>query len=709
MKPEPFADRRQLSLTLRGPEFAVLIPTGDMAALSDTCGKLASIWNGVGTLLIPVGEESTDEPYEKWLNILSIDQLMYHESVSPEHRSQIDQAVGLPISQFSDFVLDYEVHIWRLASGAEQARPLQLEFEEDLLPIQKTLLWGELDDFDRAFLAERDLLAEYDPSPAAIVRAQLRRDSPLAWSAIRTDLVSAVNTPGPSKSVYVFSAEPDFEELLLFWNLRARLQTHAGEATILGVPIHAVQAAAEEGLFREFSDAIPQGSKPDFRVGCSEKARPEVESILLQDGYELVEPKETHYSQVPDERNRREFAFGTILVGGQLRRGTESGQLTDLRQGLNRTQFQRPEDLPKTVDWAGTLRYELGGIPELFPLSNSIAALHMNEAHAARDNISGGIMMGGQTPVLDLRIPSPEIQLDAHLASLGFRGKESSAGRIARTLLEKTDRESLDALTKPGALDILGALVRRNSSKIATRIAQRFPEGNFNDEVLSELTAALEAESYFLEIPALTLPEIGSDVAKSPADLGEAMGRLVDAGFVTRGRKVSCPVCSFSDFWALGELDEKLECRHCNSRFPLPAFDTNGEIPNHFRLEGMTARAVDQGIPAVLLSLRFLLGRPEGVGYRAWWPGLDLFPNGSRVQEFETDLLFACDGRLWSVECKSNAAAIDGDVAMAQVEQARKIGAEPAVAAPVGAFSSDVIRVAEEEGLQLLSPAELLR
>ena len=127
MKPEPFADRRQLSLTLRGPEFAVLIPFGDMAALGDTCGKLASIWNGVGTLLIPVGEETSDEPYEKWLNILSVDQLMYHESVSPEHRSQIDQKVGLPLSQFSDFVLDHEVHICRLASGAGQARPLQLE------------------------------------------------------------------------------------------------------------------------------------------------------------------------------------------------------------------------------------------------------------------------------------------------------------------------------------------------------------------------------------------------------------------------------------------------------------------------------------------------------------------------------------------------------------------------------------------------------
>lgn len=686
----------------------MLVPFGDMEALGDTCGKLASIWNGVGTLLIPVGDGTTDEPYENWLNILSVDQLMFHERVTPEQRSQIDRDKARPLSQFSDFVLEQEVHIWRLASGADQARPIQIDFEEKLDPIQKILLWGELDEYDQEFLTERDLVADYDPSPAAIVRAQLRRNSPLAWSAIRTDLVEALNTPGPNKSVYVFSPEPDFEELLLFWNLRARLRTHAGEATILGVPNHAFRAAADEGLFREYSDAIPQGVKPDFRVGCAENLRPEIEAVLLADGFEIVEPRETHYSQVPEERNRPEFAFGTIFVGGRLRRGVQVSQLADLHEGLNRTQFQRPEDLPKTVDWAGTLRYDLWGIPKLFPLSDAIAAIHMNEAHAARNVISGAIMMGGQTPVLDLRIPPPDVQLEAHLAALGFRGKESSAGRIARTLIEKIDRESLDALTKPGALAILTALVRRNSSKIAGRIAEKFPEGNFTGEGLIELTVALEAESNFLEIPALTLSEIGSDIFKSPSELGKAMGGLVDAGFVNRGRKVACPTCSFSDFWAIGELDEELDCRHCGVRFSLPAFDNNGEILNHFRLEGMTARAVDQGIPAVLLSLRLLLGRPEGVGYRAWWPGLDLVPNGSKTQEFETDLLFACDGRLWSVECKSNAASLSADEALAHVEQARRIGAEPAVAAPAGAFSSEVIQVAEDQDLQIFSPAELL-
>lgn len=707
MKPEPFIDRRQLSLTLRGPEFAVLIPFGDFDVLNEVCGKLASIWNGVGTLLIPVGGK-TDEPYQKWLDILSVDQLLYHEKVTPEQRNQIDQDLEIPVHQFSDFTLQQEVHIWRLASGTKQARPLQLRFDEKLDPVLRTLLWGELDEDDEAFLAVQGLIAKNDPSPAAIVRAQLNRDSPLAWSAIRTDLVSSVNAPGPNKSVYVFGADPDFEELLLFWNLRARLTTHDGEATILGVPNHALRPSVEQGIFRDYADAIPQGVKPDFRVGCSEELRSEIEALLSGDGFEKAEPRETYYRQVPEERSQREFAFGTIFVGGRIRRGTQSNELADLKEGVNKTQFQRPEELPKTVDWTGTIRYELTGVPELFPLSNAIAGLHMNGGQARGEAISGGIMLSGKSPAIDLNIPPPDMQLETHLAAFGYRGTESSAGRIARTLLEKVDRESLSSLATPEALDILNALVRRNSSKIATRLARKVSDGELDQEKIDELIAAMEAESSFLEIPALTLSEIGSDVSKSPSGLRKAMGDLVEAGFVTRGRKVTCPICRFPDYWALGELDERLLCRHCGSDFPLPAFDPSGEIPNHFRLEGMTARAVDQGIPAVLLSLRFLLDRPEGVGYRAWWPGLDLIPNGRQAPEFETDLLFACDGRLWSVECKSNAAALNRDNARAHVEQAKKIGAEPAVAAPAGTFSSEVIQVAEDENLQIFSPAELL-
>jgi hypothetical protein len=50
---------RQLLLNyfVRGPEWAIAIPKGDVEALEDAMRRCSTFWNGPGTLLIPVTEE----------------------------------------------------------------------------------------------------------------------------------------------------------------------------------------------------------------------------------------------------------------------------------------------------------------------------------------------------------------------------------------------------------------------------------------------------------------------------------------------------------------------------------------------------------------------------------------------------------------------------------------------------------------------------
>ena len=130
-----------------------------------------------------------------------------------------------------------------------------------------------------------------------------------------------------------------------------------------------------------------------------------------------------------------------------------------------------------------------------------------------------------------------------------------------------------------------------------------------------------------------------------------AIQPLIETGFVRRGRKERCPACGYEDFYSLHELDERLFCHACQGRFLLGVAAGPDEPRLTYQLDPLMARAMDQDLLPVLLTLRHLYS-PAGGATGAFWPGLDIIPMGERAKKQDCDVLLAQEGNVTVCECK---------------------------------------------------------
>jgi len=702
----------RLSYTVRGPELAVALPQHDTAAFDELIGQVCRIWNGVGTLLLPVAVDGDVSGYEDWLKMLRPDHVYLHQALGEDVERVLAHDFPGRTSRWTSRVLEREVHPWwLLGARSSDPRVRLLQPIADSPPLQRLVrtLWGDLDEDEleharRHFDVER---VDHDVVQA-LVHAQIDRCSPLAWSARGMHSAECVNG-GPQHILFIFSEDPSTDELLSFWNARARIQTDERGEMVVGLPAAALDQPATLALLLPWLER--SGVKPDVRVSVSTELAERAEQALSDAGLTHVDTGRWNiWASIPPDRDHPEFTIRQPLFPMKLRRGLAADALVGLAEGANPLHLSVPERLPATIFWKGLMRVEFHGLPVAFPITDPLARACINEAQAADD---GGLMVavGAATEPLrlDLRLPGPEAQLHAHLTSCGLAGRESGAGRIATTLLGRLpDHRALDALAHPLAPALLQALVPRSRPKLAQHVAHELkklePSVIVDEQSIVDL---LRDQGLFFELQASTLNEIASAASRRSTELLDPLDGLVSSAVLQRGRRVACPRCRFPDYWALRELDEELNCRACRQDFTLPAIEGDREAPIAYRLDGLMARVMDQDLLPVLLTLRHLLGRSSDPEHAMSWPGLDLFEDPDADADAEVDLLLASGGRLHAAECKLDAAWLSKDEAARHLELADRLQAQPVFGALRGEWHPEVLELAEE-GAYLLGPETLL-
>lgn len=467
----------RLSYTVRGPELAIALPQDNESAFDDLTRQLCRSWNGVGTLLLPVDADGDVIRWDQWLPMLPPDFVYVHDAIGDLAARCIAHDFPGRTSRWSSRVTEREIHPWWLLGvRSTDPRGQLLVPEPNDLGLQRLVrvLWGDLD-AEEAEHARRYFDLEHigdDRIVQALVHAQIYRRSPLAWSAVATDFVECVNA-GDQRVLFVFSAEPRTDELLEFWNIRARIQTSAGEATVLGLPAAALEQPETLALLHEWLDRT-RGSKPDIRVSIDKTKAERATQALIEAGFTHVDTgRFQSWASIPPERARPEFTLRKPLFAAKLRRGLAADALVGLAEGPNPLHLATPARLPTTITWKGLMRVELRGLPIAFPLTDPLARLCMRDAQATGSR--GIVIAVGATtePLrLDINLPTPEAQLHAHLTSCALAGRESGAGRIASTLLGRLpDTRALDALTHPLVPVLLDTLVARSRPKLAQHVA----------------------------------------------------------------------------------------------------------------------------------------------------------------------------------------------------------------------------------------------
>lgn len=488
---------------------------------------------------------------------------------------------------------------------------------------------------------------------------------------------------------------------MAFWNLRSRTSAYVPGMPMVGIPHEALEHPEHLSVLRTWA-VSRAGSRlsPDFMVAALTGVFDDVDVALDVAGFDRDRSnRRAHvFGSIP-QRPRPTYAYGDPGIRGTFLRGAPGWSLITFTEGRTSVSLPQPGDL--NVRSGDLVRLVFHDLPLPLPLTDPMARI-VHEHATARDGVLLTVGSFGEWN-LDLRLPDRGEALTSWAAGMGLTERQTQDGRYADLLLERLGHlDRLDALAAEIPIRILQALAPTSRVKLAQRLAVELGgEHEIDEHVLAE---RLRGTELFLELPSRPASDLTGNGARL-RDVLSAIGPLVDAGYVVRGRSLRCPLCNFPLWFALDELAEQVRCDACRASFTLPVATTDGrrEPQIEYRLDGLTARAMDQDLLPVLLALRAARHLFRGHLFNAW-PGLELAAGGEAT---DVDLL-AYGPWLLCCEVKLHAGSLGESQFQKLLRLCDRIGARPGLAALDGSFDEEFLREVQQREGQVFERAQLL-
>jgi hypothetical protein len=708
--------QHRLTYFVRGPEWAFAIPQGDLGALEEVMRRCSTFWNGVGSLLAPVSRDGRTPTWvHGLLRIRPVDACFMHHSLGEAARRSVERRIPGATMLWDGFD-EHEVHPLHLAppGGRDGPKPpLEIpRFAGAGLRRAALAIWGAIQDEDLSHWSARYDITATDGEPAhgALLRGQVKGEgeSPLRLCARYMGLV---RRDGLAEWPYIWVLpSASFEALVNFWNFRARLlaQTRS-EAPVIGLPRESLRHPEQLAALADWLPRVPESHHtPDVGISCLGRLHDEVRAALA--AVPLVEetqdPRTFQFGRGVEPNDPATYAFLPPEVGGRFVRGASASALVSFDEGRSSLALPAPPAFP--VRTFARTRLVFTNLPLPLPATPSAArGVHVNAE--ARDGV---MLLTNATAEwnFDIRLPTAGQALQDWAADHGFALTRSQDGRDAEALLRRLGTlDALDVLANPKTIALLAALAPRSRVKLARRLVAEAKQAGaqLDEDAVLERLADL---GLFLEIEARSAGEIASIMGPGTQKrtvLG-LLAPLVQAGFVHRSRGVRCPRCRFRMLLELRQLDETVRCRACGQTFVLPVVDESGERePEHlYRLDGLMARAMDQDVLPVLLTLRAVRPAPEQPKLFFAWPGVEL--GQGEAPKVDVDLLVSDGSSVSGYEVKRNAAGLGRAQLRRVMEVLSRAGARLGIAALEGEFDQQLVEQVAQANGRVLTRQDLL-
>jgi hypothetical protein len=262
-------------------------------------------------------------------------------------------------------------------------------------------------------------------------------------------------------------------------------------------------------------------------------------------------------------------------------------------------------------------------------------------------------MLQSQDIVESIRLPSFEKLIKHVFSDQGFDVKKSNKTSIidqAINLLGGTDQ--LGFLANRPIFDLIVAMTPQlRSEKVAHQIAKEASEAALSTDNVMDLIAEIR-EKGALNFPAVTLTvEEMCQKAKPlrPATLYPVLQHLNDKNILLRGKYFECEHCGSKLWLPIAEISRDNFCPDCNNAVNIPVFRNDKQESDHYRLNQLFIRAVDQGQLSTLLPLNLLVEQK----YNAFEFIANLEVFEGRKLYTDIDLLVKLWKRLGFIECKT--------------------------------------------------------
>lgn len=124
---------------------------------------------------------------------------------------------------------------------------------------------------------------------------------------------------------------------------------------------------------------------------------------------------------------------------------------------------------------------------------------------------------------------------------------------------------------------------------------------------------------------------------------------LYNLGVLLRGKFFKCLKCESNLWIQIDDIGRKNYCNDCNNEVKLPVFVNDKQSSDHFRLNQLFVRAIDQGQLSTLLLLNFFYIQK----YRAFnfQSNIEIFSSGKLLTDI--DLFIKIGKKIGICECKS--------------------------------------------------------
>lgn len=256
----------------------------------------------------------------------------------------------------------------------------------------------------------------------------------------------------------------------------------------------------------------------------------------------------------------------------------------------------------------------------------------------------------------DIDLPTSEQVVEHIFQDAGYT--------IQKTHKTSIFEQTINLMGGADGLEMLGnkaiyKIIERLTPKIRSeKISDKIIEANSNlpkEEVLSIIGNIRETGG--ISFPSITLTvnqmidevKISKGQKKEREDFLSSLQKLANQRILLRGKFFKCPHCSSNIWFTLEQIGRQNYCHECSNHIDIPLSISGEEATDHFRLNELLIRAVDQGQLATLVLANFLrMQRYSGFFFKS---NLDVYKDGKRITD--VDLFIKLWRRIGLAECKT--------------------------------------------------------
>ncbi|MCB9191198.1 MAG: hypothetical protein H6602_06010 [Flavobacteriales bacterium] len=287
----------------------------------------------------------------------------------------------------------------------------------------------------------------------------------------------------------------------------------------------------------------------------------------------------------------------------------------------------------------------------------------------------------------------------------------------------KTQKASIleQAVNLLGGIENIGVLANRKifdslikltpvsrTEKAIKKVLKKHQEPTNSDKIIGVINEMENTEAVSFPVVTSSVRDIVDNAGLTRDDKTEFLSHLqslCDQKALLRGKYFKCPHCESHLWIRLEDIERMNYCNECNNEVSIPIYKGHQQSTDHFRLNRLIKRAIDQGQLSTLLLVNFI--REQQQMAFSYQSNIEILDNGEPYTD--VDLFIRLGRKIGVAECKSTGGFQENQID-ALIEIAMKLKCSFVMFSSLSrASSNEIVRLTDYlKAMEIKIPAFIL-